>query len=89
MKKSLLKHSLIENESAIINTLRNCECISLPKENFQEIESKKEDVTRQIHQFTNDFLDEFNKFETKFTHKKLNHLKVILLILHQKAQETR
>ena len=89
MQKSLLKHSLIENESAIINTLRNCECMSLPKENFQEIEYKKEDITDQIHQFTNNFLDEFNKFEAKFIHKKLNHLKVILLILHQKAQETR
>ena len=88
MQKSLLKHSLIENESVIVNTLQNCECMSLPKENFQEIESKKEDVTDQI-QFTNNFLDEFNKFEAKFIHKKLNHLKVILLILHQKAQETR
>ena len=26
--------SLIINESVIVNTFRNCECISLPKENF-------------------------------------------------------
>ena len=32
---------LIENESVIVNTFRNRECISLPKENFQEIETEK------------------------------------------------
>ena len=34
-------NSLIENESVIVNTFRNRECISLPKENFQEIETEK------------------------------------------------
>ena len=32
---------LIENESVIVNTFRNRECISLPKENLQEIETEK------------------------------------------------
>ena len=50
-------NSFIENESVIVNTFRNRECISLPKENFQEIESEKEDITKQVHQFKNDFLD--------------------------------
>ena len=36
---------LIENESAIVSTFRNRECISLPKENFEEIETEKEDIT--------------------------------------------
>ena len=36
---------LIENESVIVNTFRNRECISQPKENFQEIETEKEDIT--------------------------------------------
>ena len=62
-------NSLIENESVIVNTFRNRECTSLPKENFQEIETEKEDITEQFHQFKNDFLDEFNEFKTKFLHK--------------------
>ena len=62
-------NSLIENESVIVNTFRNRECISRPKENFQEIETEKEDITEQFHQFKNDFLDEFNGFKTKFLHE--------------------
>ena len=74
-------NSLIENESVIVSIFRNRECISLPKENFQEIETEKEDITIKFHQFKNDFLS----FCTK-----LNHLKIAVLILHQKnPQETR
>ena len=62
-------NSLIENESVIVSTLTNRECISLPKENFQKIETEKEDITEQFHQFKNDFLDEFNGFKTKFLHE--------------------
>ena len=62
-------NSLIENESVTVNTFRNRECISLPKENFQEIETEKEDITELFHQFRNDFLDEFNGFKTKFLHE--------------------
>ena len=57
---------MVENESVIVNTFRNRERISLPKGNFQEIETEKEDITAQFHHFKNDFLDEFNKFKTKF-----------------------
>ena len=57
---------MIENESVIVSIFRNRECISLPKENFQEIETEKEDIMEQFHQFKNDFLDEFNEFKTKF-----------------------
>ena len=57
---------MIENESFIVSIFRNRECISLPKENFQEIETEKEDTMEQFHQFKNDFLDEFNEFKTKF-----------------------
>ena len=38
----------------------------LPKKIFQEIETEKEDITEQFHQFKNDFLDKFNEFKTKF-----------------------
>ena len=62
-------NSLIENESDIVNTFRNRECISLTKENFQEIETEKEDITEQFHQFKNDFLEEFSEFKTKFLHE--------------------
>ena len=62
-------NSLIENESVIVNTFRNCECISLPKENFQEIEIEKEDIAEQFHQSKNDFLDQFNGLKTKFLHE--------------------
>ena len=62
-------NSLIENESVIGNIFRNCECISQPKENVQEIKTEKEDITEQFHQFKNDFLDEFNEFRTKFLHE--------------------
>ena len=61
--------SLIENELVIDNTLRNGEYISVPKENFHDIEKEKEDITEQFHQFKNDFLDEFNGFKTKFLHE--------------------
>ena len=60
---------LIENESAIVSTFRNRECISLPKENFEEIETEKEDITEWFHQFKNDFVDVFNEFKTKFLHQ--------------------
>ena len=60
---------LIENESVIVNTFRNRECISLPKENFQEIETEKEDIMEQFHQFKTDFLDAFNEFKAKFLHE--------------------
>ena len=49
-RKSKL-NSLIENESFIGNTFRNCEYVLLAKENFQEIETEKESVTEQFHQF--------------------------------------
>ena len=62
-------NSLIENKSAIVNTFWNHECISLPKENFQEIETENEDITEQSHQFKNDFLGEFSEFKTKFLHE--------------------
>ena len=62
-------NSLIENEPVIINTFSSRECISLPKENFQEIETEKEDIKEQFHQFKNEFLDEFNGFKTKFLHE--------------------
>ena len=60
---------MIENESVIVNTFRNSECISLLKENFQELETEKEDIMEQFNQFKNDFLDEFNGFKTKFLHE--------------------
>ena len=60
---------MIENESVIVNTFRDRECISLPKENFQEIETKNKDITEQFHQFKNDFLDECNGFKTNFLYE--------------------
>ena len=57
---------MIENESVIVNAFGNREFKSLPKENFQGIETEKEDIMEQFHQFKNDFLDEFNEFKTKF-----------------------
>ena len=62
-------NSLIENESVIVSIFRNRECISLPKENFQEIETEKEDIMEQFHQFKTDFLDAFNEFKAKFLHE--------------------
>ena len=57
---------MIGIESVIVNTFR---CISLPKEHFQEIETEKEDITEQFHQFENDVLHEFNEFKAKFLHE--------------------
>ena len=74
-------NSLIENESVTVNTFRNRECISLPKENFQEIETEKVDITEQFHQFKNDFLDEFNGFKTKFLHEVKSFLIFVFLIV--------
>ena len=62
-------NSLFENESVIVNSFRNRECISLPKENFQEIEAEKEDISEQFYQFKNEFLDEFNEFKSQFLHE--------------------
>ena len=58
-------NSLIENETVTLNR----ECISLPKENIQEIDTEKEDVNEHFHQFKNDFLDEYREFKSKFLHK--------------------
>ena len=71
-------NSLIENESDIVNTFKNRECISLPKEYFQEIENEKEDIMEQFHQFKCDFLDEFNGFKTKFLHEAKSFKDIIL-----------
>ena len=60
---------MIENESVIVSIFRNVECISLPKVNFQEIETEKKDITEQFHQFKNDFVAEFNEFKSKTFHK--------------------
>ena len=49
-RKSKL-NSLIEIESFIGNTFRNCEYVLLAKENFQEIETEKESIKEQFHQF--------------------------------------
>ena len=57
----------MKKKSVIVNTFRNH--ISLPKENFQEIQTEKEDIKEQFHQFKNDFLDEFNECKTKCLHK--------------------
>ena len=59
-------NSLIKIESVIVNKFRNRECISLPKENFQEIGTEKKDIKEQFHQFKKDFLDEFNELKTNF-----------------------
>ena len=58
-------NSLIENEAVTLNR----ECISLPKENIQEIDTEKEDVNEHFHQFKNDFLDEYREFKSKFLHE--------------------
>ena len=60
---------MIENESVIVNTFRYRGCISLPKENLQGIETEKEEITEQFHQFKNVFLDAFKNFKTKFIHE--------------------
>ena len=80
-------NSLIENES-VIYLFRNRECISLPKKNFQEIETEKEDITEQFHQFKMTFQMNFMYLKLNFF-TKLNLLKIVFLILHQKTQETR
>ena len=62
-------NSLIKNKSVIVNTFRSSECISPPKEHFQEIETEKEHITEQFHEFKNEFLNEFNEFKSKFLHE--------------------
>ena len=64
-------NSLLENESVIVSTFRNHVRASLPKENFQEIETEKENIKEQFHQFKNDFFDEFNEFKANFFHNIL------------------
>ena len=53
-------NSLIQNKSVIVTTFRNREFTSLPREILWEIETEKENIKEQFHQFKNDFLDEFN-----------------------------
>ena len=74
---------MIENESVIVNTFRNRECISLPKENFQEIETKKEHIKDQFHQLKNGFLDKskvknLNEFSSQIKSFEDNCLKSLL-----------
>ena len=56
---------MIENETITLNR----ECISLPKENIQEIDTEKEDINEHFHQFKNDFLDEYREFKSNFLHE--------------------
>ena len=81
-------NSLIENESVIANTFRNRECILLPKENFQDIKTKKEDIMEQFNQFKNDFLDEVNELKTKLLHE-VKSFKDNIFNATPKSQETR
>ena len=53
-----------ENKSVIVNTFRNRECISLAKENFQEVETEMEYII-QFHQFKNDFLGQLKTLGTQ------------------------
>ena len=64
-------NSLIENESVIINSFQNCECISLPKESIHDIETETEtdDINEQFRQFKNDFLNQYEDFKCKFLHE--------------------
>ena len=55
--------------SLLIHTFRNPECVSLPREIFQEVETEKEDIRERFYQCKNDFLDEFNEFRTNFFHE--------------------
>ena len=82
-------NSLIENESVIVITFKNRECISLPKDNFQEIKTEKEDITEQSHQLKNDFLDEFHELKTKFFHEVKSFKDSTLNTTPNKTQETR
>ena len=59
-------------------------CISPQKENFQEIETEKEDIKEKFHLFKNDFSDEFKKLKVKSSKfLNLNNLKIIFLIIDQ------
>ena len=73
-------NSLIENESVIINSFQNRECISLPKESIHDIETETEtdDINEQFRQFQNDFLDQYEDFKCKFLHEVKSYKDTIL-----------
>ena len=73
-------NSLIENESVIINSFQNRECISLPKESIHDIETETEtdDINEQFRQFKNDFLDQYEDFKYKFLHEVKSYKDTIL-----------
>ena len=81
-------NTFIENESVIAYTFRNCEYMWLSIENFREIETEKEDIKEQFHQFKSDFFNEFNEFKTKFL-PEVKSDNIVFLILHQETQEAR
>ena len=81
-------NSLIENESVTDNAFRNRECISLPKENFQETETEKQISRNNFISFKMTFHMNLMNLKLNFF-TKLNHLKIIFLILHQKTQKSR
>ena len=73
-------NSLIENESVIINSFQNRECISLPKESIHDIETETEtdDINEQFRQFKNDFLDQYEDFKCKFLREVKSYKDTIL-----------
>ena len=77
-------NSLIENESVIINSFQNRECISLPKESIHdiEIETETDDINEQFRQFKNDFLDQYEDFKCKFLHEVKSYKDTILNATH-------
>ena len=73
-------NALIENESVIINSFQNRECISLPKKSIHDIETETEtdDINEQFRQFKNDFLDQYEDFKYKFLHEVKSYKDTIL-----------
>ena len=61
-------NSLIDSKLIIVNTSRNWECLSLPKENKNTSENE-ENHNEEFDNFKKNFLEEFNDSKRSFFHK--------------------
>ena len=61
-------NSLIDSKLIIVNTSRNRECLSLPKENENTSENE-ENHNEEFDNFKKNFLEEFNDSKSSFFHE--------------------
>ena len=82
-------NSLIENNSVVVNTRKNQECLSMPKDfltSGNKNENEENHINEDFNNFKENFLEEFNDFKRSF----FNEVKIFkedILKMHKTTPE--